>query len=109
MLNDSGNIGLPDGYDDAAAEKTVVYTLVSTASGQVYLKLKSFGDYNGQKWSEADEYGELLLDGASAYYLASLACGATRRTAPSSDEQEAKENGPADRHGRRSVPAGPGP
>lgn len=71
LIDGGGDIGLPPPGQGGAP--VVVYTLVGSTSGRIYLKFKSFGDYAGTRWGEANEYGSLLLDGSSAYYLTSLA------------------------------------
>ena len=69
-LDNSGDL---DGgiVEDLEAEgKRIVLKIRSNITGKVYLRLLSFGDYNGHGFNEAVEYGE-LLNGTYGYgYLA---------------------------------------
>ncbi|MBO7196030.1 MAG: transglutaminase domain-containing protein, partial [Clostridia bacterium] len=76
-LEENGNLGLPlkpdvDSFDPELGDPAVAYYIFSTTTGQVYLKLKSFGDLNGNTWGEADDY-YMLFDNFSAAYLTSKA------------------------------------
>lgn len=69
----SGEIGLPDDYDIDKMKEIVTFVVTSDKTGTIYLKGISFGDYNGSGWDKAADYGTLILDGASAYYLNAFA------------------------------------
>ena len=73
-LDGSGGIGGANGETGGGSGKaTIMMRLYSDATGSAYLRYKSFGDYNGKKWSEAQSYTQLLDGGYSANYLTSLA------------------------------------
>ncbi len=74
-LSGGGMIGLPEGFENSDAAKEVVAQIYAEASGRVYLRFMSFGDYNGQGWGEAKEYTVLLDDAYSMNYLTGLALG----------------------------------
>ena len=71
-LNTSGKI---DGGTDSLSasssggKKTAWFTVTANTNGTVYLKVMSFGDYLGDRWARAEEYGSLIFDRASAQYL----------------------------------------
>lgn len=58
-IDDSGKI--QSGTVGGSSPKQVM-TIYSDVSGAVYLRYKSFGDYYGQGWSEAEEYDGTLTD-----------------------------------------------
>ena len=67
-LNESGNISggvLGDGEDD---EPQIALSVKTQNGGAVYLRLKSFGSYNGAKWSDGYEYPK-TYSGYSFNYL----------------------------------------
>lgn len=69
-LDESG--GLPGGAHTVGggeAETVVVLCVKSAASGSVYLKFKSFGNYNGKGWESASEYNDFLEGQYSFDYL----------------------------------------
>ncbi|MDE6869005.1 MAG: transglutaminase-like domain-containing protein [Clostridia bacterium] len=70
-LDESGNIsgGSNTGGD---GESSTALGVKTSNGGLVYLRLKSFGDYNGSKWSEATEYSKTYL-GYSFNYLTGYA------------------------------------
>ena len=51
----------------------LIMELYSTVSSIVYLREKSFGDYNGNSWSEAEPYTVLLNNTYSMQYLSGVA------------------------------------
>ncbi|MBO7196517.1 MAG: transglutaminase domain-containing protein [Clostridia bacterium] len=60
--------------DMGMMDMTVYFTLNSSISDTVYLRMMSFGDYDGKNsFKEATEYGALTEDGYSAYYITALA------------------------------------
>ncbi len=46
------------------------FLINTNTSGALYLKTKSYATYHGNSWGPATEYSELMLDFASAFYLA---------------------------------------
>ena len=71
LVNLDGLIGL-SGLLNAGKLNMTVYKIKSTESGFLYLRIKSFGDYNGKEWGEAQKYNIEVVDGFSAIYLPSL-------------------------------------
>ena len=78
-MNEGGGLGGnglgDDGTGNSEGEDTVFLKIHSTKSGAIYLRLKSFGDFNvsAKEWSEAIAYSE-LLDGKYSYnYLSGIA------------------------------------
>ena len=62
------------GTNPSGSDGPIVYFTVSgDTTGGLYLKLQSYGGYNGRAWSPAPTYTALTDDGFSAYYLAALA------------------------------------
>ncbi len=57
-LDLSGNIGMSPGGSGGAGEGSVAYEVYVSEEQNVYLKIKSFGDYTGRSWSEATAYTE---------------------------------------------------
>jgi len=49
------------------------YIIWSTKDGRIYLRMKSFGNYNGSGFDEAEEYSVLIDSSFSALYLSSIA------------------------------------
>ena len=76
-LDLSGNIGMGSGGGGGSGGSSLAYEVYASESENVYLKVKSFGDYTGRSWSEANVYTEYFSvydDGAqySANYLTGL-------------------------------------
>ena len=69
-IDDSGDINF--NYTGEDGEKIVAALVYSSVNGRVYLKYKSFGDYNGTGWESAPEYGG-QFNGLTAFYLTSKA------------------------------------
>lgn len=70
-LDESGNIsGGENG--EGGGEDTPALGVKTESGGTVYLRLKSFGSYDGKKWSEAAEYGK-TFNGYSFNYAAGCA------------------------------------
>lgn len=65
----NGDSDLSTGYD---YKNAVLYSIFSNISERVYLKIVSYGNYNGQSWMEAPEYPELIDGKYSAAYLLGL-------------------------------------
>lgn len=62
------------GGGSSAGDKTVYFTVNSSSTDTVYLKMQSFGDYNGKDgWDEATEYGVSIDGTGSAYYITAYA------------------------------------
>lgn len=56
-LDQSGDIGLgPGGGSGGNADGSVPVRIYSDTGGEVYLRLMSFGDYNGKSWSKFADY-----------------------------------------------------
>ena len=65
----------PEGMEDR-----VLYSVYAETDGYLYLRVCSYGDYNGKGWNEAPVYDKLIGDAYSASYLPGLALeGAGRR------------------------------
>lgn len=72
-LDQSGNIsGGVSGGPGSGQEPSVALAVKTQSGGAVYLRLKSFGGYNGTKWSEAREYSK-TYSGYSFNYLTGFA------------------------------------
>ena len=55
---------------NGANQQDAVFFTVKTTTGEtIYLKMQSYGDYNGTGWDTAPDYSEMLTPGKSAYYL----------------------------------------
>lgn len=54
------------------SENAVLYSIYSELDDFAYLKMSSYGNYNGKAWSEAPVYDSLINDKYSAIYLISL-------------------------------------
>ena len=52
---------------------TVLFSVKADNKNKAYLKMQSYGDYNGQSWDAAVHYSELINDRYSAAYLTSSA------------------------------------
>ncbi len=67
----NGNLGMPPGALAAGiASQLTVMDIHAEKSDRVYLKMQSFGAYNGQGWDEAGMYGGAINGlGYSANYL----------------------------------------
>ena len=65
-----GSSNLVPNDDD---KNKVLYIVYSTASDTVYLKMQSYGDYDGSDWYEANAYEAFLLQQYAASYLTSFA------------------------------------
>ncbi len=61
--------GLISGSGDTFSNSTTLFTVESDTAGEIYLKMQSYGDYNGKGWETAPEYDELLYGKYSADYL----------------------------------------
>ena len=72
-LDKTGNIGGSGAGQGEGKEPVTVLKVKSDLSGQIYLKAKSFGDYNGKSWEEASEYTKLLQGGYGLDYLTGIA------------------------------------
>ena len=75
-LDMSGDLRGPGGGGGGGkGEPTVYFTVNSTVADQIYLRMKSFGDFDGHyTWGEANsDYGVLTDDGYSAFYITALA------------------------------------
>lgn len=71
-LNGSGDIsGGVIGEGDG--EVTVALRVYSDESGKIYLRLKSFGDYDGASWGQVPTYNVLLDDIYCLNYLTGIA------------------------------------
>ncbi len=77
----STNIGLPPSDTEGDGDGDILphYTVLSEADGRIYLKLSSYGAFNGNSWSAADEYSELYY-GKSASYILPLVLQAAGKT-----------------------------
>lgn len=73
-LDGSGNIG--GGEVIEGGGNAVTMKMLSETDGQVYLRLKSFGDYDGRSWAQASQYSELLDGRYSLTYLTGAALAA---------------------------------
>lgn len=72
-LSESGALGVGD-HAEAIKGNAAAMAFVRTETGSpVYLKLKSFGDYNGKGWNEATKYSYLIDDAYSMNYLSGAA------------------------------------
>ena len=73
LLNNESTIGgtLPGGPISSQIVVAKIYSDV-TDSG-VYLRRQSYGDFDGQQWSEAPTYGDLIRSTYAATYLSSFA------------------------------------
>ena len=76
-LNEGGDLGLPP-MTPGDAEPVTVYYIFSSTGGTIYLKLKSFGDYTGSGWLEADPYA-VEIDDFKIAFLTSKALEAAGR------------------------------
>lgn len=69
FLDDSGGLG-GGGISDG---NVVLAEIISNRTGRLYLRYKSFGDYTGKGWGEANPYeGRLINDGNVFYSTAEL-------------------------------------
>lgn len=78
-LNADGSIG--GGGAAGAGDQSVVFSVLSSADGQMYMRLKSFGDYDGRSWGEAQEYTQWLDGAYSMNYLTGIALEYSGRSA----------------------------
>ena len=70
----SGSLGGNSfGKPDADARDEVMLIITSPYTDTIYLRYKSFGDYTGRGWADAEEYTG-NIDGYSLNYLLSLLC-----------------------------------
>ncbi|MBE6684069.1 MAG: transglutaminase domain-containing protein [Ruminococcaceae bacterium] len=73
-LDLSGKInGGPLGGGEGEGEILPSYIIWSAKNGIMYLRVKSFGDYNGNGFDEAEEYSAMIDSKYSALYLSSIA------------------------------------
>ncbi|MCQ2428973.1 MAG: transglutaminase-like domain-containing protein [Clostridia bacterium] len=73
ILNKEGTIGHSSDNEqetDDDLPPDLVFLLHGFRTEFVYLQVKSFGDYTGQKWLDAVEYTKTISDGKSARMLA---------------------------------------
>lgn len=76
-LNTDGNLsGGMLKEDDGEDADIVALKVNSGASGKIYLRLLSYGDYNGSGWNSAQEYNKLLDNAYSLNYLNGIALNA---------------------------------
>ena len=68
LFSGSSNL-LPSDED----KDRLLYSVFSEKDDTLYLKIKSYGSYNGKGWNEASAYGLFTEDGYSPAYLSSLA------------------------------------
>ena len=70
-LDTSGGIGGggQPGPGEFGDDIQVVLHVKSETSGSIYLKIKSFGNYDGKGWSDAVEYGKTLVESFGFDYL----------------------------------------
>ena len=69
-LDTSGGIGGGQpGPGEFGDDIQVVLHVKSETSGSIYLKIKSFGNYDGKGWSDAVEYGKTLVESFGFDYL----------------------------------------
>ena len=54
-------------------ENTVLFMVYADNKDKIYLKMESYGEYDGQEWNTASDYYHLLRDTYSASYLTSAA------------------------------------
>ena len=54
-------------------DSSVIGLIKTDKSGTVYLKKRSYGDYNGRKWLDGVEYSKVLPNGYGYNYLTSIA------------------------------------
>ena len=69
ILDASGNLGLDEG--ETKPSNTVLYYVYSDVTESYYLRLMSFGDYNGRGWDMATPYVKTPISGYSMSMLAS--------------------------------------
>ncbi|MDE6105445.1 MAG: transglutaminase-like domain-containing protein [Clostridia bacterium] len=69
-LNPDGDIGGGPSLGDGSGNSQIALSVKSSKGGKLYLRYKSFGDCDGRKWGEAQEYGG-TLGGLSLNYLTS--------------------------------------
>lgn len=69
-LNDSGDIS---GGVMGDGDPVTALRVYSDESGNIYLRLKSFGDYDGASWGQAPVYDALLDDTYCLNYLTGIA------------------------------------
>ncbi len=75
-LDTSGKIEGPSSGSNSGSGSGSVSTafgIYSEASGTQYVKLISYGDYQGSSWAQAEAYANLLHGGYSMSYLSGLA------------------------------------
>lgn len=77
-LDDSGTL---EGDSDENPDG-IAFRFNADTSGDVYFRLKSFGNFSGNSWQDIADYGYIINDKYSANYLAgaALACGGYDRT-----------------------------
>ncbi len=72
-LDLSGDINSGPLGDGGEEDVIPSYIIWSTKDGRIYLRIKSFGDYNGSGFNETVEYPILIDSKYSALYLSSIA------------------------------------
>ncbi len=73
-IDDSGNGGYDFGPGDDSG--TILYSVYSKITTNLYLRSISFGDYTGSGWKSAPVYDKLIDDTYAASYLTALALAA---------------------------------
>lgn len=71
-LDPSGDLGAGN-YGGENLDEVICYLVRSEKDGKIYLRFKSFGNYNGQGFNPANDYHRFIDYEYSAFYLASLA------------------------------------
>ena len=71
-LNDSGDIS-GGVIGDGGGDPVTALRVYSDEQGKIYLRLKSFGDYDGASWGQAPVYDVLLDDTYCLNYLTGIA------------------------------------
>ena len=73
LVGMSGGLGMPQGALGAGiASQLTMMNILAEKSDRLYLKMQTFGTYNGRGWNEAKGYGALFVDKYSAQYLPHL-------------------------------------
>ena len=68
-MSQSGEIGLGGGKLPEGGNKSAIAFVKADETAYLYLKLKSFGDYNGNGWNDAPVYTEYLVDDNNSYSM----------------------------------------
>ena len=78
-LDASGSLS-GNGFDSEGAEEILCYLVQSSVDGKIYLRFKSFGNYNGTGFNAANDYHRLIDNEYSALYLAAIAMQNSNKT-----------------------------